>query len=224
MANKKSKDLSGRHWTFRFTFSPYVIMTHMILWDYCTWQHRHLILFDQAMDLIWAGFEDDGEMKYDHGFECLWGGWWIDFWEKKTAISHVFRGEEVVGRWVESLGPLGLREKARSSLTPWKRKNRWHFTKDDNPDVGNFSCLLCVMRWFLRWNGNNMLLVYDFRMCHSDSNCSIPTAGCATRIKMKMALNSKFPDQQIRTETQGFCCFFSPGCSGESWRNSLEKR
>ena len=54
-----------------------------------------------------------------------------------------------------------------------------------------------------------MLLIHDFRMYHSDSNCSIPTAGCATRIKMKMALNSKFPDQQIRTETQGFCCFFS---------------
>ena len=55
-----------------------------------------------------------------------------------------------------------------------------------------------------------MLLIHDFRMYHSDSNCSIPTAGCATRIKMKMALNSKFPDQQIRTETQGFCCCFFP--------------
>lgn len=38
------------------------------------------------MDLLWAGFEDDGEMEYDHGFECLGGGW----------IEHIF----VASRWV----------------------------------------------------------------------------------------------------------------------------
>ena len=73
---------------------------------------QNLILFDQAMDLIWAGFEDDGEMKYDHGFECLWGDDGSIFGKKKAlAISFVANKSLVVELKVWA---HWIREKARS--------------------------------------------------------------------------------------------------------------
>ena len=96
------------------------------------------------MDLIWAGFEDDGEMKYDHGFECLCG-WMMDrFWEKKQPSAISFVANKSLG-WVEK-GPIGPPRFARSrEVDPLEEKKRCISRKDDNPDVANFSCFLCVM-------------------------------------------------------------------------------
>jgi len=65
----------------------------------------------EAMDLIWAGFEDDGEMKYDHGFEI----------KMKMALNSKFPDQQIRTKVTVPNG-LGIQKKVAVFCSPEEEK------------------------------------------------------------------------------------------------------